>query len=162
MATINTRFGEVEYDPEKVVRFPQGLIGFEWLRDFVVMPNEVEGPLFWIQSVEEGDIAFVLTDPNNFFPDYALQPEPHECEVLEISTDDDCFVLSVVTVHTDRSVTLNLQAPILYAPDTQKAMQVILEGTDYKTRTPLPLVAPKMDQQGNVEESAQVTPLTSS
>ncbi len=64
---IVTRFGEIEYDPENLLHFPEGLIGFEDLHDFIVMPNEKEGPLFWIQSVDDAGIAFVLTDPTNFF-----------------------------------------------------------------------------------------------
>ena len=42
---INTRFGEVEYDPEQTVHFPEGLIGLEGLHNFIVMPNKKEGPL---------------------------------------------------------------------------------------------------------------------
>ena len=68
MNKIMTRFGEVEYDPEKTLHFPKGLIGFEDLHEFIVMPNIKEGPLFWIQSVEDPQIAFVLTDPTSFFP----------------------------------------------------------------------------------------------
>jgi flagellar assembly factor FliW len=51
---------------------------------------------------------------------------------------DECYVLSVVTVPPDRKVTLNLAAPILYAPTTNRALQVILEDARYTTRHPLP------------------------
>ena len=43
MSTINSRFGEIDYDPASVLTFPEGLIGFDQLRKFVVMPNEKEG-----------------------------------------------------------------------------------------------------------------------
>ena len=52
MKKINTRFGEVEYDPDNLLQFPAGLIGLPKLRHFVVMPNKKKGPLFWIQSVD--------------------------------------------------------------------------------------------------------------
>ena len=138
MRTINTRFGEVEYNPENLLHFPAGLIGFPTLHDFVVMPNKKEGPLFWIQSVDEPDIAFVLTDPTNFFLTYQVVPENNDRTTLHIDENDDCFVLTVVTVHQDQKVTLNLQAPILYSPKTNRAIQVILENSDYKPQTPLP------------------------
>ena len=67
MKKINTRFGEVEYDPDNLLHFPTGLIGLPNLHHFIVMPNKKEGPLFWIQSINDPDIAFVLTDPTNFF-----------------------------------------------------------------------------------------------
>jgi len=136
--TINTRFGEVRYDPENTIHFPEGLIGFESLRDFIVMPNKKNGPLFWIQSVEDPDIAFVLTDPTNFFLDYKVVPNESERAKLKMKKGDDCYALSVVTVPPDRQITFNLLAPILFAPITNRALQVIIEKSAYQTRTPLP------------------------
>jgi flagellar assembly factor FliW len=138
MRTINTRFGEVEYDPDNLLHFPAGMIGFPTLHDFIVMPNKKEGPLFWIQSVEEPGIAFVLTDPTNFFLTYQVIPDKTDRTTLHIDDTDECFILSVVTVNHDKKVTLNLQAPILYSPKTNRAIQVILEDSTYKPRTPLP------------------------
>jgi flagellar assembly factor FliW len=138
MNKINTRFGEVEYNPENLLHFPAGLIGFPNLHDFIVMPNKKEGPLFWIQSVDDPEIAFVLTDPNNFFLDYHVLPEDSERNQLHINEEDPCFVLTVVTVPPDQKITINLAAPILFAPKSNRAIQIILENTSYKPKTPLP------------------------
>lgn len=138
MTKILTRFGEVEYEESNLLNFPAGMIGFPNLHKFVVMPNKKEGPLFWIQSVEDPEIAFVLTDPTNFFLDYAVVPEASERALLGVGENDPCFVLSVVTVPQDLKITINLSAPILYAPTTNRALQIILENTDYKPKTPLP------------------------
>ena len=140
--TIHSRFGEIEYDTTATLHFPDGMIGFEGLRHFIVMPNIKEGPLFWIQSVEDPDVAFVLTDPTNFFLDYKVLAESRERTKLGIDEDAETYALSVVTVQQDKSVTLNLQAPILFSPATNQAIQVILEKGDYQTRTPLPAVEP--------------------
>jgi flagellar assembly factor FliW len=138
MKKITTRFGEVEYDPDNLLHFPAGLIGLPNLRDFIVMPNKKQGPLFWIQSVDDPDIAFVLTDPTNFFLDYNLQPEDSERRSLHLDEKDECFILSVVTVPQDQQITLNLAAPILFAPKSNRAIQVILESSNYSSKTPLP------------------------
>lgn len=138
MKKINTRFGEVEYDPANLLHFPAGLIGFPDLHDFIVMPNKKQGPLFWIQSVDDPDIAFVLTDPTNFFLEYKVLPENSEKNLLQIEKGEECHALSVVTVPKNRKITLNLAAPILFAPKTNRAIQVILEDTQYQTKTPLP------------------------
>ncbi len=138
MEKINTRFGEVEYDPNNLLHFPAGLIGLPNLRHFIVMPNKKQGPLFWIQSVDEPDIAFVLTDPTNFFLDYLVAPDTAERQILHIDDKDECFVLTVVTVPPDQNITMNLAAPILFAAKTNRAIQVILEGTTYSSKTPLP------------------------
>ena len=138
MIKILTRFGEVEYDPDNLLIFPAGLIGFPTLHSFIVMPNRKEGPLFWIQSVDDPDIAFVLTDPTNFFPGYEVTPDNAERSSLQISQEDECYILVVVTVPPDQKITLNLAAPIMFAPKTNRAIQVILENTEYQSRTPLP------------------------
>jgi len=138
MKKIETRFGEVEYDPDNLLIFPAGLIGFPTLHSFIVMPNKKDGPLFWIQSVDDPDIAFVLTDPTNFFLDYVVTADNAELNTLQISQEEEYFVLAVVTVPPDQNITLNLTAPILFAPKTNRAIQVILENTEYQSRTPLP------------------------
>jgi flagellar assembly factor FliW len=138
MEKIVTRFGEVEYDPENLLHFPEGMIGLPQLKKFIVMPNKKKGPLFWIQSVDDPDFAFVLTDPTNFFLDYNVKTEESERKILQMGKEDTSFVLVVVTVPQDHKITMNLAAPILFFPQTNRAMQVILEKSDYSTRTPLP------------------------
>lgn len=140
MNKIVTRFGEIEYNPENLLNFPEGLIGFEGLHNFIVMPNEKEGPLFWIQSVEDPNIAFILTDPTNFFLDYQVVPDQQERKKLNLENEGECFALSIVTVSADRQITLNLAAPVLFAPQSNRALQVILEGSKYQSRTPLPTI----------------------
>ena len=138
MKKIITRFGEVEYDPDKLLHFPAGLIGLPNLRQFVVMPNKKDGPLFWIQSVDDAEIAFVLTDPTNFFLEYSVEPDRVERQSLGISEKEQYFTLVVVTVPPDQKITLNLAAPIIFSPDTNRAIQVILENSTYSSKTPLP------------------------
>jgi flagellar assembly factor FliW len=140
MEKIQSRFGEIEYDPANTLLFPEGLIGFEELRQFVVMPSRKEGPLFWIQSVEDAQVAFVLTDPSKFFLSYQVAPDATERKKLEIGEDDACMAICIVTVPPSQEITFNLAAPILFAPKTNRALQVILEGTQYDIRTPLPEV----------------------
>lgn len=142
MKTIETRFGEVEYDPAHVLNFPEGLIGLDQLKNFLVMPNKKQGPLFWIQCVDDPAFAFVVTDPTQFFLDYLVAPDDNERHKLGIDASGECFVLAIVSISEEKEITLNLSGPILYAPETNKGLQVILEDPRYDTRTPLP----KMDK----------------
>ena len=141
MKTIQTRFGEVEYDPSLVLHFPEGLIGLGQLQHFIVMPNKKPGPLFWIQCVDDPDFAFVVTDPTHFFLDYIVLPDDIERRKLGIDAAGECFVVTIVSISEDKEVTLNLSGPILYAPATNRALQVILDDPRYDTRTPLPKIA---------------------
>ena len=138
MKTIQTRFGEIEFDPANVIHFPEGLVGLKELKNFLVIPNKKEGPLFWIQSVDDPAFACPVTDPTNFFLDYAIVPDKAEREKLKIKENDKYFILSIVSVDQDKKITLNLAGPIIYSPDTSVALQVVLEDSNYDTQTPLP------------------------
>ncbi|MGL1931419.1 MAG: flagellar assembly protein FliW [Desulfotalea sp.] len=140
MNTIQTRFGTIEYQIENLLNFPAGLIGLPNLRQFIVMPNKKKGPLFWIQSVDDPAMAFVLTNPLDFFPDYSVNIETSERATLGINEDDAFYLLSVVTVPPNQEITLNLAAPILFAPKTNRAIQIILEKGEYTTKELLPKV----------------------
>ncbi|MGD9949496.1 MAG: flagellar assembly protein FliW [Desulfobulbus sp.] len=133
----------MEYDPSHIIHFPEGLIGLDQLKNFLVMPNQKQGPLFWIQSVDDPAFAFVVTDPTNFFLDYSVVPDAEERHKLEIDENGICFALVIVTVAQNKEITLNLAGPILYAPETRKGMQVILEDSRYDIRTPLPKTGEK-------------------
>lgn len=138
MKTLQTCFGEVQYDPERVVHFPEGLLGLEQLRDFVVMPNQQNEVLFCLQSVEESHIAFLLINPALFFPDYQVDLSPKTLQMIGISESDPYFILTTITFHQDKQVTLNLLAPVVYSPKTDRAVQIVLDGSGYRAKTPLP------------------------
>ena len=138
MKTLQTNFGEVQYDPERVVHFPEGLIGFEHLRDFVVLPNEQNEVLFCLQSVEEADVAFLLINPGIFFPDYQFDLSESTLHKLGISHEDPSFIPTTSTFHQYRQVTLNLLAPVVYTPKTDRALQILLDNSGYQAKTPLP------------------------
>jgi flagellar assembly factor FliW len=140
MSKILTRFGEVEYDENNLLTFPAGMIGLPTLHHFIVMPNRKEGPLFWIQSVDDPAIAFVLTDPNNFFPDYDVAPDESVQQLLQLDEENPCYVLTVVTVPPNQDITINLAAPIFFSAKFNRATQVILENSNYQVKTPLPKV----------------------
>lgn len=143
MKKIDTRFGEIEYEEDNLLVFPQGLIGLKHLKNFVVMPNKKESPLFWIQSVDDPAMAFVLTNPQDFFSDYIIDIQGEERINLEVEKEDEIFVLSVVTVPPNQKITLNLAAPIFFAPKSNKALQVIIERGSYSSQTPLPQTEPQ-------------------
>jgi flagellar assembly factor FliW len=139
MKKMHTGFGEITYDPEKTIDFPEGLAGFEHLRKFVVLPVKKGDVLFCIQSVEDAHVAFLLVNPALFFPDYSITAGPEDLKKLGISSDGQYFVMTTITFHKNNTATLNLLAPIIYTPETDRALQVVLDGSGYSTQTPLPV-----------------------
>lgn len=142
MKTIQTPFGQLSYNPDILVHFPEGLIGFERLRDFIVMPTNEDDFVFCFQSVEQTHVAFLFINPVLFFPEFRVHVGGEEREKLRIKANEAYFVLTTITYHNDQTVTLNLLAPVIYAPKTDMAIQIVLDGSGYKTKTPLKCEVP--------------------
>ncbi len=70
MKVQTTRFGEIDIADEKVIYFPDGLIGFEDCKQYFVLHKDGKSSVWWLQSCERPEVAFILTDPLNFMPDY--------------------------------------------------------------------------------------------
>lgn len=60
---ISLHFGELEVSQEYIFHFPNGVLGFEYLRDFVLISEEETIPFKWLVSVEEPAIGFPLLSP---------------------------------------------------------------------------------------------------
>lgn len=143
MKTVDTRFGPIQYDPNQTIVFVEGMVGFEHLKHFVRMPTDEDDFLVCLQSVEDGSVAFLLVDPLRYFPNYAVSVPDTDKARLGITCQnspprDELLVLTTITVHQDQSITLNLAAPVLLAPGSNLAMQIVLEDGTYSSRELLP------------------------
>ena len=106
-------FGEIEVDERQKLSFPYGLLGFEDLRSFVLL-DATQPPFYWLQSLEEPEIAFVLIDPRFFKPDYAPDVNPADLEEIDIASPEDQLVFAIVTIPEKQELmTANLQGPII-------------------------------------------------
>lgn len=138
--TADTKyFGQVEYCAEEVLRFPNGLFGFEEERDFLLLPFAGSaGTLLCFQSLATPGLAFVAMNPFSLKPDYAPVCPPPELEQLGAARSQDLcwYAFCVVRSPVSRS-TVNLKCPIAVNENTGTAVQVILEDGRYEMRHPL-------------------------
>jgi flagellar assembly factor FliW len=123
---INTKAGgEIEVDERQKIRFPQGILGFEDLKDYVMF-DAAQPPFYWLQSMDRVEIAFVLIDPTIFRPDYSPDVDPEELSEIGITSVADMLVLTIVTIPPDsRLMTANLQGPLVINKQTRVARQVV-------------------------------------
>jgi flagellar assembly factor FliW len=112
--TVETKpFGTIDIDERQRLLFPFGLFGFEALRDFALL-DSAQPPFYWLQSLEEPEIAFVLIEPAFFRPDYSPEIPRDDLEEIGISGVHESIVFAVVTIPDDQSrMSANLQGPIL-------------------------------------------------
>ena len=127
---IKTRiFGEVTIDDEKMINFPNGIVGFPELTDFALIHDAEkgnQGGIRWLQSVQEPNFAMPVVDPLVIRTDY--NPSVDDELLKVIGEGDNLLVLVTITVPTDlKKMSINLKAPLVVNVDTRKAVQVILE-----------------------------------
>ena len=127
---IKTRiFGEVTIDDEKMINFPNGIVGFPELTDFALIHDAEkgnQGGIRWLQSVQEPNFAMPVVDPLVIRTDY--NPSVDEELLKVIGEGDNLLVLVTITVPSDlKKMSINLKAPLVVNVDTRKAVQVVLE-----------------------------------
>lgn len=123
-------FGPLSIQPDAFITFPDGLPGFAGEQRFILLPAAPEG-VFWLQSVEDGSVAFLMVDPFPVFPGYSVELPDDDA-----ATDPPPLVLSIVTLprEDDDSCTANLQAPVLLDLGQRVGRQVILADSGYGAR----------------------------
>ena len=125
---INTaRFGPIEVEAGDVIHFPEGLLGFEDSRDWVFLADSQNDNLAWMQSVSRSDIAVAVVSPRRFLPTYQIRVARRELEPLELDHPRAAHVL-VILSRIEKSITLNLKAPLVINLDRRLGRQVITNG----------------------------------
>lgn len=130
-----TRFGEIEVKEKDVIELPSGLIGFPELKKYVLLDHDKESPFKWMQSLDDGAIAFVLINPLLFRPDYTVEVSEAEVSDLTIEDEKDAIISVIVTMPSNpQNMTANLKAPLVFNLKNRKGKQVILNNPEYTTR----------------------------
>ncbi|MBM7557470.1 flagellar assembly protein FliW [Halanaerobacter jeridensis] len=129
------KFGEIEINKEEIVEFIVGPYGFEELTDYVLLAEE-DSSLFWLQSVEDEDLAFVVSEPWTFYEDYEFDLNDNVKEKLNLDNKEEVLVVNMITVPNNkpREMTMNLKAPIIINKDDKLAKQIILNEGDYPVK----------------------------
>jgi flagellar assembly factor FliW len=132
---INTKpYGEIEIDARQVIRFPQGLLGFEERHDWALL-DSTQAPFLWLQSLDEAALAFVLLQPDYFRPDYVLDLSELDRESLGKPEDADLLVFAICTIPADQSrMTANLQGPVVVNRKDGIGRQTIQSSPQWKVR----------------------------
>lgn len=139
MQVIKCRQENFETGKEKIIFFQSGLPGFEYLCEFVLVPLEANQIFWWLQSVQQPEIALLVVNPFIFFPDYNVDLPEIIAKEIEIENLEETLVLTTVTILGDdlSKVTTNLVGPIIINTRLSKGKQVILENSSYNIKQPL-------------------------
>ena len=129
-------FGEIEVNDLQVIDFPEGILGFDFIKKFVILDTEDEGsPFKWMQAFDEKDLAFVIIRPVDFMEKYDLLISQSDLETVKAESVDELLVFAIVTIpENPEKMTANLQGPIIINVEKKLGMQAISMSERYGVR----------------------------
>ncbi len=138
MVIKTTRFGEVELNPEDIVTFNEGLLGFQNLRQFALLDDPNDDIFAWLQSCELPSIAFPVLEPELFGHKYSASLSRTDLEALKIQVGQAPAFLSIITIPDDPTqMTANIKAPIVINLAEKIARQCVLQDNHLAIKEPI-------------------------
>jgi flagellar assembly factor FliW len=136
LLTVTTRdFGEKQFEDQDILTFPHGVPGFENHNRFVLIHPEESAPFSFMQSLDESQLAFIVTNPFLFYGQYEFALSDKIIRELEIESEPDVAVWAVVSIaESAADSTINLLAPIVVNTRNRVGKQTILHQSEYKTK----------------------------
>ncbi|MBY0554614.1 flagellar assembly protein FliW [bacterium] len=138
MVIKTSRFGEVQLNPEDVLTFKEGLLGFQDLRQFVLLDDPNDDIFAWLQSCELPSIAFPVLEPELFGHKYNVNFNRTDLESLQIQAGQTPAFLSIITIPNDPTqMTANIKAPIVINLEQKIARQCVLQDNNLAIKEPI-------------------------
>ncbi len=120
---------------------PFGMLGFPDKKKFIILQHQENSPFFWYQSVDDPTLAFVITDPFLFKPDYEIDLEG---ALKEMSWNGDgkndnleLYIVVNIPKGLPHKMTGNLIGPILINNKVHQAVQIVISDSPYTHKFPL-------------------------
>jgi flagellar assembly factor FliW len=119
------RFGVIEVNEDKMIRFKHPIIGFPELVNYVLI--DTGHSIKWLQSLEDADVAFPVVNPFDVHADYDIEVPSCEAATIELDSVHDAQVWTVTVLSKDLTeVRTNLRAPVIINRRNGLACQVVL------------------------------------
>ncbi len=143
MTIETTRFGALPVDENRVITFPEGLPGFEGCRRFTLVPHPAPdggqpSPFEWLQSLDDGSLAFLAMDPRVVFPHYEPSLPSSELDGLSLGRgargEAQLYALLTVPKGDPCGITANLMAPVVINAQARLAKQIVSNSDEYGLR----------------------------
>lgn len=128
MKFTNRQFGELEFEGKHVLEFPEGIIGFNDCRKYLIVDDADTQPFRWLVSLEDPDLSFAMIDPD-------VVAEGYYARFIK-EKDVKAFLL-VALANPISASTINLRSPVIIQDPNRKGRQVILEDDSLSMRFPL-------------------------
>lgn len=115
----------VQIEEQYSVNLPGGLIGIPD-QNWVLITREPQSPFLWLQSLQDGELALPVVQPEIFFPSYALQLAEEQLQEVGMGEGHEVEVLCVVKARENLDdFTINLRGPLIFDEQSRQGAQVV-------------------------------------
>lgn len=137
MKVHGTRFGSLTFKEEDVLYFEEGLMGFPMSQRYILFPYSDSSAFFWLQSVDEPEISFIVVNPFDFFSNLSFDISDEDTLSLDLTHREDVEVFSLVTVPEGKpeAMRTNLAGLVVVNAQNRKGKQILVK--EYSPRQPL-------------------------
>lgn len=140
---IKTRdFGELPAEKASLITFKKPLFGFEDLTKYYLIPLEEPEAFTLLQSAEDIEASFLITQPRLFISDYLLDVNDEDVALLGAVEHMDLLDFAILTVpERVEDITMNILGPVIINSKNNSAIQTISNVAHYGTKCRLFLPA---------------------
>jgi len=134
---LNTsRFGQLEVDEDRLIVFEDGILGFPDEQAYALIQTGEGSGFYWLQSVEQANLAFVICDPRLFVAGYQVPVKLDDLQPIGLMDAESAQIFVIVNKVGDL-LTGNFQGPLVVNVGNRRACQLVLSDKRYSTRHPL-------------------------
>lgn len=131
-------YGDITPTEDDIIRFTEGLYGFEEYEKYVILKDKPEDDIMYLQSIDNENLSFVLIDPFVIINGYKTTVNDDDLKDLKVKNKSELKFLLVAIITKDiQNSLVNLRSPIAINPELKIAKQVILENSEYPLRYPV-------------------------
>ena len=137
MEIQGTRFGVLEFEEDKMITLSEGLLGFPMSKRFLMFPYGEKSAFFWLQSVDEPEIAFIVINPFDFFADIEFVIQDEDALALDLENPEDVEIFTLVTIPEGcpEEMRTNMAGPVVVNAVNRQGRQILIK--EYSPRQPL-------------------------
>lgn len=133
--TNNTNLEDHETGERTILRFDEGIYGFEDTKEYVLLQEDEEHTIWYLQAAHSEVPCLIVIDPYTIVDNYTPVISDADLACLGNPDDEDLCFLAVAVLKDDfKESVVNLKSPIVINAKTKCAKQVILENNDYPIR----------------------------
>lgn len=119
------QFGDLEVEEDSIYFFPNGVLGFEDYKNYVLISEENTAPFKWLISIDEPSIGFPILSPFYLDSEYNIG--------RNIDLDNNVLFVIITLQDENGNISANLKAPLIFNIKQMTGEQLILPFEKYLT-----------------------------